>query len=111
MSFDFGDVVIVLFPFTDQTQAKRRPAVVVSNRAYNTARPDIVLMPITSRILAQGDLSSTTLLKWADAGLPKPSALKLVITTFEQSLIIRTIGALASEDVQRLRAALTTILG
>ncbi len=46
--FDFGDVVLVPFPFTDQTGTKKRPAVVVSTTHYNTARRDIVIMAITS---------------------------------------------------------------
>jgi mRNA interferase MazF len=29
LRFDFGDVVLVPFPFTDQSGTKRRPAVVV----------------------------------------------------------------------------------
>jgi mRNA interferase MazF len=29
----FGDVVLVPFPFTDQTAAKKRPAVVISSDA------------------------------------------------------------------------------
>jgi mRNA interferase MazF len=49
MPFEFGDVVLVPFPFTDQTMSKKRPAIVVSNRAYNTARPDIIVMAITSQ--------------------------------------------------------------
>jgi mRNA interferase MazF len=48
MPFEFGDVVPVPFPFTSQTATKKRPAVVVSNRAYNAARPDAVVMAITS---------------------------------------------------------------
>ena len=42
MPFEFGDVVLVPFPFTSQAASKKRPAVVVSNRAYNAARPDVV---------------------------------------------------------------------
>jgi len=48
IDYDFGDVVLVPFPFTDQTTKKRRPAVVVSSAAYNQKRPDIVLMAVTS---------------------------------------------------------------
>jgi hypothetical protein len=39
MPFDFGDVVPAPFPFTSLGASKKRPAVVVSGRAYNTARP------------------------------------------------------------------------
>ena len=46
--FSFGDVVLVPFPFTDQTGAKKRPAVVVSSSAYNTGRPDIVTMALVT---------------------------------------------------------------
>ena len=47
MRFEFGAVVLVPFPFTNQTTSKKRRAVVVSNAAYNTARPDVVMMAIT----------------------------------------------------------------
>ncbi len=29
-NYDFGEVVLVPFPFTDQTTTKKRPAVIVS---------------------------------------------------------------------------------
>jgi mRNA interferase MazF len=44
MPSEFGDIVLIPFPFTDQTASKKRPAVVVSSRAYNLAKPDIVVM-------------------------------------------------------------------
>jgi mRNA interferase MazF len=49
MGFDFGDTVLVPFPFTSQTASKKRPAVVVSSHAYNVAKPDVVVMAITSQ--------------------------------------------------------------
>ncbi len=49
MPFDFGDVVLVPFPCTSQTASKKRRAVVVSNAAYNTTRPDLIVMAITSQ--------------------------------------------------------------
>jgi hypothetical protein len=48
----FGTIVLVPFPFTDQTASKQRPAVVVSTDAYNAARPDTILMAITSQLRA-----------------------------------------------------------
>jgi mRNA interferase MazF len=37
-TYSFGDVILVPFPFTDQSRAKQRPAVVVSSARYNTER-------------------------------------------------------------------------
>lgn len=43
MPYEFGDIVLVPFPFTNHIASKKRPAVVVSNHAYNLAKPDIVI--------------------------------------------------------------------
>ena len=48
--FELGDVVLVPFPFTDQSTTKKRPAVVISSHAYNNERPDLIIMAVTSQI-------------------------------------------------------------
>ena len=48
--FEFGDVLLVPFPFTDQSATKKRPAVVISSEPYNTERPDLIIMAITSQL-------------------------------------------------------------
>lgn len=48
MAYSFGDVVLVPFPFTDQSGTKKRPAVIVSSSGYNANRRDLVIMTITS---------------------------------------------------------------
>ena len=40
MRYAFGDVILVPFPFTDQSTTKQRPAVVISSNRYNTERPN-----------------------------------------------------------------------
>jgi len=50
MALHFGDVIVVTFPFTDQSAAKKRPAVVVSSDTYQRERPDVILLAITSQL-------------------------------------------------------------
>lgn len=110
-TLDFGDVVLVPFPFTNQAATKRRPAVVISRRAYNLARPDVVLMAITSQMRPAPALNEVWLSAWAAAGLLKPSAIKPVISTFEHGLVIRRLGTLSDDDRMALRRALLEMFG
>ena len=48
--FEFGDIILVPFPFTDQSTIKKRPAVVISSVDYNAERPDLIIMAVTSQI-------------------------------------------------------------
>ncbi|MFP5465559.1 MAG: type II toxin-antitoxin system PemK/MazF family toxin, partial [Gammaproteobacteria bacterium] len=48
--FEFGDVVLVPFPFTDQSTTKKRPAIIVSSQHYNAQRPDLIVMAVTSQL-------------------------------------------------------------
>jgi mRNA interferase MazF len=111
MPFEFGDIVLVRFPFTDQTAAKQRPAVVVSASAYNRSKPDLILMAVTSQLRPLAALGEVWLARWREAGLLKPSAVKPVVATLEQGQIIRKLGALATADKAALHRALGEIIG
>jgi hypothetical protein len=56
IDFRFGDVVLVSFPFTDQTTTKKRPAVIVSSDVYHTLERSLVLKRLGS--LHQTDLNA-----------------------------------------------------
>lgn len=114
--FAFGDVVLAAFPFTSQTASKQRPAVVVSSSAYSLERPDVVLMAITSQLrpspAATGaNWGEVWLADWQTAGLLKPSAVKPVFATFEQRLVLRTLGALTQADAKPSPAPSTASSG
>lgn len=109
--FSFGDVVLVPFPFTDQSGTKKRPAVVVSSQGYNAHRPDIVIMAITSQVRQPLAYGEAMIANWQAAGLIKTSVLKPVFTTIEQGLVIRTMGTLTTTDHQALREVVADTLG
>ena len=111
MPYEFGDVVLVPFPFTNQTTSKQRPAVVVSGKTYNAATPDIVIMAITSQLRPAGAPGELRIADWRAANLLKPSAIKPVFATIEQTLVIRRLGMLAAGDQSALRTAIAAVLG
>ena len=107
---EFGDLVLVPFPFSDQSATKRRPAVVVSSAAYHRERPDLVILAVTSQVRPAGGVGEAAVVKWKEAGLLKPSVLKPVLATIERSLVLRKLGRL-EEDRRALREVLRMVLG
>lgn len=110
-TYEFGDVVLVPFPFTDQTASKKRPAVVVSSDTYHRERLDLILIAVTSQANPASAFGEMTITQWQAAGLLKPSIIKPVLTTIETALVIRKLGQLQKFDRQVLQNILQTILG
>jgi mRNA interferase MazF len=109
--FSFGEVVLVPFPFTDQSGTKKRPAVVVSSHDYNTSRRDIVIMAITSQVRTLLSFGEAMVGDWQSAGLVKASVLKPVFTTIEQGLVLRLMGQLSVADIKTLREIVGDVIG
>jgi mRNA interferase MazF len=108
--FEFGDLVLVPFPFTDQTATKRRPAAVISSADYHRHRPDLLILAVTSQARPAG-FGEATITNWREAGLLRPSVMKPVVATVERSLVLRALGQLEPDDLVALRALLRAIIG
>jgi len=104
--YNRGDVVLVPFPFSDQTAAKKRPAIIVSSDTYNSVSQDIVIMAITGQIRGHIGIGEFLIEDWQGAGLLKPSAVKSAISTIDQRLVVRILGKLSSKDLSILQKAL-----
>ena len=106
-SYDRGDVVLAILPFSDLTGIKQRPAIVVS-----TPHPsvDLLLLPLTSRLehLQPGKFALTD---WTAAGLLFPSVVKRGLFTLDKTRINRRFGHLSAADLQNLDTALRLWLG
>lgn len=110
-SYKFGDIVLVPFPFTDQTATKLRPAVVISSMAYHHERPDIILMAVTSQLRPSTTVGEAAIHFWREAGLIKPSVIKPILTTVEEKRIIKKLGQRSEDDEKVLEGVISTILG
>lgn len=98
-AYNFGDVVFVPFPFTDQTTVKKRPAVVISSAVYNRERLDVIIMAVTSRFHHLGDKTGEVVIdSWQETGLIKLSLVKPIITTRR---IIRKARCFAESSIVR----------
>ena len=110
-SYKFGQIVLVRFPFTNQHGSKQRPAVVISSAAYNQARPDIILMAVTSQVRKMTGFGDAVIEGWQTAGLLKPSAIKPIVFTAEKSIIRKVLGNLADKDRDSLVAVIDSVIG
>ena len=84
-------VIIVPFPFTDRTTTKRRPALVLTNTAFNAATGHVIVAMITgaTQSARPSDVAAADL---AVAGLPAPRVVRMRLFTLEAELVVRKAG-------------------
>lgn len=101
MTYNPFTVVVVPFPFTDSTKAKKRPAIVVSTKDYQAQTGHITLLMVTSTHHTKwfGDYSIKDL---KSAGLPTKSIIRQKIFTIDMRFILKETGVLCHEDRQNL---------
>ncbi|WP_121257783.1 type II toxin-antitoxin system PemK/MazF family toxin [Nocardioides ferulae] len=91
-----GAVVLVDFPYPDETGRKARPAVVVARQGQS-----VTLMPVTSSRRAYAAIE---VLDLEAAGLSKASRVRTDQTTvLDRHATIKTLGRLSDRDVLRIR--------
>ena len=93
---DRWDVVVVPFPFSEKAAERRRPALVLSNAAFNGAGHTVLAM-ITTRGHHPwpGDCN---LENYAEAGLPLPCLVRLKLFTLDNRVVLRRLGCLSETD-------------
>ena len=96
MTCDIWQVVVVPFPFTDRSTTRRRPALVLSAKAFNRHGHSVLAM-ITAAA-HQPWPGDTALAGLKSAGLRTPSLVRLKLFTLDNRFIARRIGTLGSPD-------------
>jgi mRNA interferase MazF len=109
-TYNFGDVLLVPFPFTDQTTTKKRPTIVISSDNYNQSKLDILLIAVTSQVKTPLQFGEVLITEWSNAGLLKASVIKPIITTLENKLVIKKLGKLETTDIRALQSLLQQII-
>ena len=90
---EFGEIVMLQFPFTDLQSTKYRPAILIKE----TKDGDAVFARITSKPRA-GEYEYK-IKNWKKAGLLVPSVIRIhKITSLHTSLIVKSMGKLQPVD-------------
>jgi mRNA interferase MazF len=110
INYKRGDVVLVPFPFSDQTTIKKRPAVIISSNEYNDNSSDVIIIAVTSQINNVIEIGECLIIDWQKAGLMKSSSIKPAISTIEKALILKILGKLSNRDMYSMNNTLSKLL-
>ena len=109
VTYNQFDIVVVPFPFVDSQATKKRPAIILSsNQHFNADTGHSIMAMITSARNSSWphDINITDL---TNAGLPKPSVIRMKLFTLDHRLILEHIGTLSAKDKKTLSKTLKLI--
>jgi mRNA interferase MazF len=102
-----GDVVVVPFPFSDLSQAKRRPALIVANLIGD----DLILCQITSQLISDNYAVAVENDDFSSGGLNKSSNIRPNrLFTADQGIILYKAGQLKTEKLEEVVNKIIEIL-
>jgi mRNA interferase MazF len=101
-----GDVVVIPFPYSDLTNAKRRPALVLAESSYN----DLILCQITSQatkdasaiVLSENDFTEGKVFRLSNI---RPNK----IFTADTGIVLYKIGSLKPEKLEEIITVIVKI--
>ena len=105
MTYEKWDIVLVPFPFTDLSAAKKRPALIISPNNYNEYQ-DVIIAFVTSKLNIQHRIGDYKIREWKESNLPKPSMIRMKFATIDKSIIIKTLGRLHKNDSKKFGRSL-----
>lgn len=107
MSYSKYDLILVRYPFSDLSSSKVKPAIII-NSPHSSK--DYFIVPLSSRTenLLVGEF---ILHNWETVGLNVKSVVKRGIFTIQETLILKKIGTLTQEDIDKLEQSLKLWLG
>jgi mRNA interferase MazF len=106
---DFGDVVVVPFPFVDLAAEKRRPSLILSHKTFNDTHGHSICAMITAAARSKWP-SDVAIEDLKPAGLNRPCVIRWKLFTLPNDFILRRAGILASSDRDKVVSVAQNIL-
>lgn len=106
-----GDIVLIPVPFSDLTNRKQRPVLIISNDDYNKNTEDIVVVAITSQ-LKDLDYSVVIVDDNLDEGtLKATSAVRAdKVYTLSKNIVRKKFGKVSSEVMKDVQGKLNELI-
>lgn len=102
--YQFGDVVIIEFPFTDGSNTKKRPALVLFHDQHSS---ELLVARITSRIY-QTDYD-VEIEQWRQSNLLLRSCVRLSkLATLHTDILYKKLGELSESDIRNIKDVIKT---
>ena len=110
MKINQRDMILLPYPFSDQTGIKVRPAIVISNNNYNKNSDDCLVVPLTSVIkqnpysilISQEDLASGKLIKPSQVQVNK-------IFTIEKTSVIMKFAVINTQTFNKIKSEISKL--
>lgn len=107
--YKHGDIVSVKFPFTDGSEFKKRPVLIISNNSVNETG-DLIVVQVTSKF---HDANLTIILNNIDCVKPLPlqSYLRIhKIFTVNETLILSKLSSIKNEFLKVVSKRINEII-
>lgn len=102
-----GDIVVIPFPYSDLSNAKRRPALVLAKSSYN----DVILCQITSKDVKDSSAIAINDENFAQGSLKKTSNVRPnKIFTADSNIVLYKIGTLNKQTINNVVNKIVEIL-
>lgn len=101
---NFGDIVLLKFPFTDTKTFKKRPALIINDLNDD----DIVVCRITSKIYETS--FDVYIDNWEKSGLRLPSVIRVhKLATLEKDMVELVMGKIDNSLKEKIRNIITRL--
>ena len=105
------DLLLVPFPFSDQSGRKVRPVIVISNNIFNKYSDDVIVIGVTSNILKDNYTLNLTNNNLEEGKLFTNCIIKVEnLLKLDKELIIKKIGRINKETLKNIIDKLFTII-
>ena len=111
MNIEQRDLLLVPFPFSDQSGKKVRPVIVISNNEFNKLSEDLIIIGVTSNIFKDKYTANFNNVDLEEGKLLDKCCIKVEnILRIDKKLIIKKIGRIKREKFMEIVSILNSIL-